>query len=100
MDLLISLLDDRDTFVRRNAAEALGKIGDLKSKPFLLGKLEDPEPSVREAAARSLGWLSGLDSETRFKLTLLLRDGDSSVRRAASQALNGNSIPTEFRRAP
>ena len=63
MDLLITLLDDRDTLVRRNAAEALGKIGDLKSKPFLLGKLEDPELSVREAAARSLGWLSGLDSE-------------------------------------
>jgi HEAT repeat protein len=90
VDLLISLLDDRDTLVRRNAAEALGKIGDLTSKPFLLGKLEDPEPSVREAAARSLGWLSGLDSETRFKLTMLLKDHDTSVRRAASQALNSN----------
>lgn len=63
MALLITLLDDRDALVRRNAAESLGKIGDLKSKPFLLGKLQDPELSVREAAARSLGWLSGVDSE-------------------------------------
>lgn len=90
MDLLIPLLDDRDTLVRRNAAEALGKIGDLKSKPMLLGKLDDPEPSVREAAAGSLGWLSGLDSETRSKLTLLLQDDDPSVRRAVTQALNRN----------
>jgi uncharacterized protein (DUF2336 family) len=88
VDLLITLLDDRDTFVRRNAAEALGKIGDLKSKPFLLATLDDSEPAVREAAARSLGWLSGLDSETRSKLTVLLRDVDMSVQRAAAQALN------------
>lgn len=88
VDILITLLDDRDTLVRGNAAEALGKIGDLKSKPLLLRKLEDPDPSVREAAARSLGSLSGLDSETRFKLTLLLLDEDMSVRQAASQVLN------------
>ncbi len=88
VDLLVTLLDDRDTFVRRNAAEALGKIGDLKSKPFLLAKLDDSQPAVREAAARSLGWLSGLDSETRFKLTLLLQDADMSVQRAAAQTLS------------
>jgi len=90
LDLLILLLDDRDTLVRRNAAEALGKIGDLKSKPMLLGKLDDPEPLVREAAARSLGWLSGFDPETRSRLTMLLQDDDASVRQAASQALNRN----------
>lgn len=90
MNLLIPLLDDRDTLVRRNTAEALGKIGDLQSKPMLLGKLDDPEPSVREAAARSLGWLSEVDSETRSKLTLLLQDDDTSVRRAASHALSRN----------
>ncbi len=88
VDLLITLLDDRDTFVRRNAAEALGKIGDLKSKPFLLAKLDDSEPAVREAAARSLGWLPGLDSAVRLKLTLLLQDADMSVQRAAAQALS------------
>lgn len=88
VDLLITLLDDRDTFVRRNAAEALGKIGDLKSKPFLLAKLDDSEPAVREAAARSLGWLSGLDSTARLKLTLLLQDTDMLVQRAAAQALS------------
>jgi len=88
VDLLITLLDDRDTFIRRNAAEALGKIGDLKSQPVLLAKLDDSEPAVREAAARSLGWLPGLDSETRFKLTMLLQDPDMSVQRAAAQALS------------
>lgn len=90
MDILILLLDDRDTFIRRNAAESLGKIGDLKSKPWLLRKLEDPEPSVREAAALSLGRFSGLDAETRFKLTLLLQDDDTSVQRAATQVLSSH----------
>lgn len=90
LDLLILLLDDRDTLVRRNAVEAMGKIGDLKSKPMLLGKLDDPEPLVREAAVRSLGWFSGLDPETRSRLTMLLRDDDPSVQQAASQALNRN----------
>lgn len=90
VDILILLLDDRDTFIRRNAAESLGKIGDLKSKPWLLKKLEDPEPSVREAAALSLGRFSGLDAETRFKLTLLLQDDDTSVQRAATQVLSSH----------
>lgn len=90
MDLLILLLDDRDTLVRRNAAEALGKIGDLKSKPMLLGKLDDPEPLVREAAARGLGGLPGLDPEARSRLIMLLQDDDTSVRQAASQALDRN----------
>lgn len=90
VDLLITLLDDRDAIVRRNAAEALGKIGDLKSKPFLLEKLDDHEPAVREAAARSLGWLSGLDSETRSKLTMLLQDDNTLVRQAASHSLRSH----------
>lgn len=90
LGLLIPLLGDRDTLVRRNAVEAMGKIGDLKSKPMLLGKLDDPEPLVREAAVRSLGWFSGLDPETRSRLTMLLRDDDPSVQQAASQALNRN----------
>lgn len=38
VDLLISLLDDRrDTLVRMNTEEGLGKISDLKSKPILGG---------------------------------------------------------------
>lgn len=90
LDLLILLLDDRDTLVRRTAVEALGKIGDPKSEPRLLRKLDDPEPLVREAAARSLGWLSGLEPDTRSRLTMLLQDVDTSVRQAASQALNRN----------
>lgn len=84
---LIALLDDKDVVVRRNAAEALGKIGNLKSEPFLVEKLKDPDPMMREAAARSLSWIAGFDPETRIKLMILLNDPDTSVRRAVAQVL-------------
>ncbi|MBI3356071.1 MAG: HEAT repeat domain-containing protein [Nitrospirae bacterium] len=88
VDLLITLLGDRDTAIRLTAAEALGKIGDQKAEPFLFRALHDSDPTVREAAARSVGWLSAaVGAEAETELVTLLRDPHASVRRAAAQAL-------------
>jgi len=43
--------------VARNAARALGKLGDRRAIPDLLATLEDPDDGLREAAARALGEL-------------------------------------------
>jgi len=43
--------------VARNAARALGKLGDPQAVPDLLSALEDDDDGLREAAARALGEL-------------------------------------------
>ena len=54
--VLVEALQDKNTYVRRDAAKALGKFGpDAKEavQP-LVARLRDEEPSVRKAAAQSL----------------------------------------------
>jgi HEAT repeat protein len=54
--VLIESLQDKNTYVRRDAAKALGNFGGeaKEAVPLLLARLRDPEPSVRKAAAQSL----------------------------------------------
>ncbi|HVF55170.1 MAG TPA: HEAT repeat domain-containing protein [Pyrinomonadaceae bacterium] len=55
-NILIPLLRDRDEFVRREAAYALGLTRSRKAAPALVNALEaDKQPSVRGAAAVALG---------------------------------------------
>lgn len=46
-----------DSIVRRTAALAAGRIGDVRATPLLLRALEDPDTTVRPAAAFALGLL-------------------------------------------
>lgn len=61
--LIAALLDDSDRTpdggypLRRNAARALGKLGDRRAVPALITCLNCPDFYVREAAAQSLGCL-------------------------------------------
>lgn len=64
VDALIAALDDEADRtalggypLRRNAARALGKIGDIKAVPALIECLDGSDFYVREAAAQSLGML-------------------------------------------
>lgn len=61
IDILIAALEDEDDRtesggypLRRNAARALGKLGDVRSVPALIRALECSDFYVREAAAQSL----------------------------------------------
>ncbi|MCP9839018.1 HEAT repeat domain-containing protein [Synechococcus sp. J7-Johnson] len=48
--------------VARNAARALGKLGQAEAIPHLLQALDDPDDGLREAAARSLGELRAMEA--------------------------------------
>ncbi|NIM13846.1 MAG: hypothetical protein GTO45_17520 [Candidatus Aminicenantes bacterium] len=52
---LINALKDGDYLVRRNAAEALGKIGDAEAVELLINALKDEDYFVRSNAAGALG---------------------------------------------
>jgi HEAT repeat protein len=51
---LIAALKDKDSDVRKAAAEALGKIGDPRAVEPLIAALKDAEWHVRKAAAKAL----------------------------------------------
>ncbi len=64
IDALISALEDEDDRtvaggypLRRNAARALGKLGEIRAVPALIGALKCSDFYVREAAAQSLEML-------------------------------------------
>lgn len=63
--------------VARNAARALGKVGDASVVPDLLAALEDPDDGLREAAARALGDLRAVDAVDA--LTARLRSGPAGA---------------------
>lgn len=80
VDALIAALDDEADRteaggypLRRNAARALGKLGDRRAVPALIGSLNCSDYYVREAAAQSLELLG--DSACISALTHLLATG-------------------------
>ena len=74
---LINDLKDEDRFVRRDAAEALGKIGDERAVEPLIRVLKDEEWTVRWEAASALGKIGGVRAEEA--LIHALRDERWSV---------------------
>ena len=54
VDGLIGALQDQNAGVRREAALALGRIGDAFALPSLFRTLEDENPVVRGAAAQAI----------------------------------------------
>lgn len=85
-DLLLEALRDENGKVRREAARALGDIGDGRATEALTEVLQDDEDSdVREGAARALGEIG--DGRAVQPLIKALRDQGSDVRRGAAEAL-------------
>jgi len=82
-------LEDKDTYVRESAAEALGEIGpDAKEAiPTLIDLLQDREAYVRKSAANALGEIGPHAKEAVPALIIALGDEDSWVRVYAAEAL-------------
>jgi phycocyanobilin lyase alpha subunit len=86
VDALIEALEDEADRtelggypLRRNAARALGKLGDRRAVPGLIGCLECADFYVREAAAQSLEMLG--DPAAISALMQLLEDGVAAAER-------------------
>ena len=81
--LMVALSDEADRTpeggypLRRNAARALGKLGDVQAVPALLGCLDCTDFYVREAAAQSLETLGDIRCIPRLveMLTASIEDG-------------------------
>jgi hypothetical protein len=83
--LLKALVYQRHWRVRRDAAEALGQIGDPGAVVALIDALRDDNSSVRQAAAEALGRIG--DASAVAPLLVSLKDPSSGVRCAAARAL-------------
>jgi len=83
---LIKALGDSDEYVRKKAAEALGKIGDARAVKPLIKALGDSDMGVRENAAWALGEIG--DARAVDALSeLVVHDKNKYVREAARDAL-------------
>ena len=80
---LIAALKDKNNYVHREAAEALGKIGDSRAVEPLIAALKDWDQDVRYTAAEALGKIG--DSRVVEPLIAALKDWD--MRKAAANGL-------------
>ena len=81
----LAALKDKDAAVRRQAADALGRLGDKAAVESLIAALKDGDRGVRWSAARSLGTLG--DKRAVEPLIAALKDGDDWVRGEIAEAL-------------
>lgn len=79
-------MKDESKYVREQAADALGKIGDTRATGPLIAALEDKESDVRAKAARALGKIG--DKRAVEPLIAALEDERSYVRKQAAEALS------------
>ncbi len=85
---IIQLLFPSNTlldFMRRNAAVALGKLGDTSAVPPLIVALQDENEFVRQKAGEALGQLGDISAVPA--LIAALQDNDNNVRKSVAKAL-------------
>ena len=89
ISFLLLRLEDEKKDVRREAARALGGLGNASETVIeaLLLRLQDGDNFVRRMAARALGKLGNASEAVINSLLLRLEDGDNSVRARALEAL-------------
>ena len=83
--LLKFLEEDEDSTLRKNAAQALGTLGDECAVVPLIKALSDQDVNVRKSAAEALGNLR--DERAVTPLIKVLSDQDVNVRESAAEAL-------------
>ncbi len=82
----IENISNPDPYVRRQAAEQLGTLRDLRAVPYLKKLLKDDNPFVRQTAVDSLGLLRAEDALPELSY-ILLNDKEPQVRQSVAVAM-------------
>ncbi len=92
---LVKALHNKDLVIRKDAAEALFKIGDPSSNEGFIDALKDEDAGIRRLAAHALGNFG--DMQAIYPLIDALSDSDEQTRQNAAWALGnvGNEIAEE-----
>lgn len=85
LPVLIAAVGDSRYNVRRNAAVALGRLGDAGAVDALIPALQDTNHDVRRRVVETLGKLG--DPRALDPIAVALKDDDEFVRKAAAEAL-------------
>lgn len=88
--VLLPLLNDRSEYVRREAAYALGEVGNpAAAQPLIKLMLGDKQLSVRDAAAVALGTTGDINSAEFLAqyLKRRVKDSDDFLRRASARSI-------------
>jgi hypothetical protein len=90
---LIDALSADDPLVRRQAADALGRIGDRRAVEPLIGTLKDQDSLIRGQAVQALGRIKDPQAVPPLVAVLNGREQPSHVRMNAAEALGAIGDP-------
>jgi HEAT repeat protein len=95
---LLQALNDPAMPVRRDAAEALGKLGMAQAATPLFERLADPDGWVADVAAEALqtGLATGLSADQAASLVKDLQNADPAMRLRAIRVLGATKSPMAF----
>jgi len=82
VDVLLSLIETKNSVVRASVAWTLGELGDIKTLDSLIKILEDKNPKVRTGAIASISLLGG-EEVIELLIKTLEDDDDDKVREMA-----------------
>ena len=81
-----ALNNKRNVYIRRDAAKALGEIGDATAMEPLIAALKDPKKDVRDAAVEAIAKIGG-DPRAVAAFAEPLKNGNSIAREEAASSL-------------
>lgn len=103
LDLILKLLESHELLERLTAIQEVGKLGDKKAIPHLMGQLNNSDPMIQGETVRALGKLGAIESIPAL-LDLLIDDElygpRSSVYHAVTDAFqNFGGVTEEIKNA-
>ncbi|MCP4044112.1 MAG: HEAT repeat domain-containing protein [Gammaproteobacteria bacterium] len=99
VEALMEACEAGDPVLRREAIQALGRIGDVRGLPAVLAGLESDQEGIRSIALDALGSFGDVDPAQEY-IDRLVQDPDPDIRQKVVQAMVNKTGPdvTEYLR--